>query len=465
MTALATLVVCFGPPATAQQGPLWAPHVPYVTTSPEAAEVMLKLAGVTSADTVYDLGCGDGRIVILAARKFGARGVGIDIDPERIEEANRNARSAGVTDRVRFILGDVFDADLRGASVVSMFLLPGLNIRLRPKLLRELKVGSRIVTHDFDFGDWKPERAVTVGSTPVFLWTVPATSLLEGRLLLEDGTPPPISASIERICGSKTVFEGYTDFQGRFTLALEATERARKDCRIRASLPGYRSDPAILDAFPLDIVLRRTSSHEGTLISRSARSAPSEARNAFDRGRKLVAEGRREEARNAFGTAVRLYPRFAMAWFELAALDDARGLPDEAAREYRQAIEADPVFISPYLRLANAAIHRNQWDQAAEYAARVIALDPENFPDAYLIHAVGSITQRRFDAAETSARNAMRLDTSGEFPRAEYVLGLALLARGDEAGARRHLTHYLEIDPKAPDAAQIRDRIAALSRR
>gem|GEM_PF-1477725 len=443
---------------------MWSPHVPYVTTSPAVAEAMLELAGVKSSDTVYDLGCGDGRIVILAARKFGARGIGIDIDPGRIEEANRNARDAGVADKVRFILGDVFYADLHDASVVTMFLLPVLNVRLRPKLFRELKPGSRIVTHHFDFGDWKPERAVNAGGAPVFLWTVPPTTRLEGQLRIEDDTRPPVTASIERVCGGKTVFEGYTDARGRFILALEAAERARADCRIRASLPGYRSNDIPLTALPLSITLHRTAKCEGTLISETTRSAPADARNAFEQGREALEAGRRDDARGAFANAVRIYPNFAMAWFELAALDEARGSLAEADAEYREAIEADSAFVSPYLRLANAAMHRNQWKEAGEYAARVIALDPENFPDAYLIHAVGCMTQRNPDAAEASARAAVRLDSAGQFPRAEYVLGLALLAKGDATGARQHLAHYLEIDPTTPDARQIRERIATLKR-
>jgi SAM-dependent methyltransferase len=134
------------------------PDVEFVPTPHEVVAEMLKTAQVTSRDVVYDLGCGDGRIVIAAARDFGARGVGVDIDPNLIKVCQKNALKEGVADRVRFILGDLFEMDLRDATVVALYLTPELNVRLRPKLFRELRPGSRIVSHDFDMGDWKPDQ-------------------------------------------------------------------------------------------------------------------------------------------------------------------------------------------------------------------------------------------------------------------------------------------------------------------
>ena len=159
------------------------PDVPYVPTTDLAVAAMLKLADVKKTDVVYDLGCGDGRIVIAAAKQLGARGVGIDINPERIREANENAKKAGVEKLVRFEENDLFEADIRGASVVTLFLLPEINLKLRPKLLRDLKPGTRIVSNTFDMGDWKPDKESTVGdpadpdfpfSHTLLLWTVPA---------------------------------------------------------------------------------------------------------------------------------------------------------------------------------------------------------------------------------------------------------------------------------------------------
>jgi ribosomal protein L11 methylase PrmA len=134
---------------------------------------MLELAGVGNRDLVYDLGCGDGRIVIAAARTRGARAVGIDINPERIREARANAARAGVANRVRFEQRDLFEADLRKATVVTLYLLPGVNQRLRPILLRQLRPGTRIVSHAFDMGRWKADRISEVEGRTVYLWRVP----------------------------------------------------------------------------------------------------------------------------------------------------------------------------------------------------------------------------------------------------------------------------------------------------
>jgi SAM-dependent methyltransferase len=161
------------------------PDVPYVPTTPEAVEAMLKLAGVTKSDVVYDLGCGDGRIVIAAAKNYGARGVGIDINPVRIREAKENAKKAGVEHLVRFEENDLFQADFHEATVVTLFLLPEVNLKLRPRLLAQLKPGSRIVSNTFDMGDWKPDKEATVGNADdedsylshrLYLWIVPPRS-------------------------------------------------------------------------------------------------------------------------------------------------------------------------------------------------------------------------------------------------------------------------------------------------
>ena len=150
-----------------------ARDVPFVPTPEKVVDRMLEVAKVGPSDVVYDLGSGDGRIVIAAAKKHGARGVGIDIDPERVKEARANARSAGVSDRVEFREGDLFKTDLSEATVVTLYLLSSVNLQLRPKLLGELKPGTRIVSHAFDMGDWKPLKTEKVGSSTVYYWVVP----------------------------------------------------------------------------------------------------------------------------------------------------------------------------------------------------------------------------------------------------------------------------------------------------
>jgi SAM-dependent methyltransferase len=160
--------------AAAQNLPKLLPDVPYLPSPNAVVDAMLKLAGVAPADNVYDLGCGDGRIVIQAAKQYKAHGVGIDINPKRIQEAQANALQARVGPRVRFEQNDLFQADIHDATVVTLYLLPSVNLRLRPKLLKELKPGARIVSHSFDMGDWKPDKELPIEDTVLYLWTVPA---------------------------------------------------------------------------------------------------------------------------------------------------------------------------------------------------------------------------------------------------------------------------------------------------
>ena len=170
------LITCFAPAllyAQLRDSPFNPKKVvPYVPTSPEVVSAMLKLAGVQKNDLVIDLGCGDGRIVITAAKEYGAHGIGVDIDPERIKEARENAQREGVANLVEFRQGDLFDADIKKANVVTLYLLPEVNIKLRPKLQRELRTGTRVVSHSFDMGDWKPDKDEEVGGSQIFLWTI-----------------------------------------------------------------------------------------------------------------------------------------------------------------------------------------------------------------------------------------------------------------------------------------------------
>lgn len=171
--AIATLVA-LAPPLAAQ--PARAPDVIFVPTPQEVVEDMLCLAGVKKGDVLYDLGSGDGRIPITAARRYGVRAVGIDIDPDRIREATENARKAGVTKLVEFRNEDLFQANWKEATVITLYLLPDLNLKLRPRLLKELKPGTRIISHQFDMGDWKPEKKLEVNGRTVYLWTIPGAS-------------------------------------------------------------------------------------------------------------------------------------------------------------------------------------------------------------------------------------------------------------------------------------------------
>jgi len=171
VAALVPLAVLTG--ASARIADAQVPDVRFVATPPEVVDAMLAAARVTSADIVYDLGSGDGRIVIAAAKKYGARGVGIEINPLLIAESNASARAAGVSHLVQFIQGNLFTADFSAATVVTLYLGPSLNERIKPRLL-QLRPGTRVVSHVYDMLGWTADQRVDVDGRWVFLWTVPA---------------------------------------------------------------------------------------------------------------------------------------------------------------------------------------------------------------------------------------------------------------------------------------------------
>ncbi len=151
--------------------------VPFVETPQVVVDSMLALADVSEQDVVYDLGSGDGRIVITAAETYGARGVGIEIRPDLVERARENAREAGVEDQVEFRQGDFYEADISDATVVTMYLLPNVNLELRSKLLEELSPGTRVVSHAFDMDEWEPDTKTVMDGNTIYLWTVPEEPL------------------------------------------------------------------------------------------------------------------------------------------------------------------------------------------------------------------------------------------------------------------------------------------------
>ena len=174
LAAILATCLAFGQaPVTRKPAPQETPDVIFVPTPQEVVDEMLRLADVKPGDVLYDLGSGDGRIPVTAAKRFGVRAVGIDIDPQRIREANENARRNGVTDLVKFRNENLFKADFREATVVTLYLLPDLNEKLRPKLWAELKPGTRIVSHQFEMGAWQPEKKIELNGRTIYLWTIP----------------------------------------------------------------------------------------------------------------------------------------------------------------------------------------------------------------------------------------------------------------------------------------------------
>jgi SAM-dependent methyltransferase len=175
-----------------------SPDVPYVSTPHAIVDEMVRLADVKASDVVYDLGCGDGRLVIAAVKKTGCRGVGIDIDPERIKESRANARAAGVQDRVRFLEQNFFASDIREATVMLIYLFPDINIRLRAKFLSEMKAGSRLVSNAFDMGDWRPDNSAVIGGQRVYYWVIPANATGTWKWRSPDGRRTAFILKVEQ---------------------------------------------------------------------------------------------------------------------------------------------------------------------------------------------------------------------------------------------------------------------------
>lgn len=175
ISALVPFAIAAGSVARIADAQTRVPDVRFVATPPEVVDAMLAAAKVTSADVVYDLGSGDGRIVIAAAKKYGARGVGVEINPQLVAESNASARAAGVAHLVQFVQGDLFTTDVSGATVVTLYLSTPLNERIRPRLLRELRPGARVVSHVYDMLGWTADERIDVNGRWVFLFTVAAT--------------------------------------------------------------------------------------------------------------------------------------------------------------------------------------------------------------------------------------------------------------------------------------------------
>ena len=201
------------------------PDVEYVPTPHKVVGEMLQLLAVKPTDIVYDLGCGDGRVVITAAKRYKARGVGIDIDPQRIRESRANARRAGVANRVKFLQQDLFETDIREASVIALYLLPELNRKLRPKLLSDLRPGTRVASHDFDMGDWNPDRVIYVqGPTyehTVYYWVIPAN--VDGAWQMSVPTPTGERRYLLRIQQQFQEVRGTVSAEGEAILIGNAT--------------------------------------------------------------------------------------------------------------------------------------------------------------------------------------------------------------------------------------------------
>jgi tetratricopeptide (TPR) repeat protein len=317
---------------------------------------------------------------------------------------------------------------------------------------------------------------------------------LSGKVVLSDGTLPSGQVLIESLCNNRRRAEGYTDPKGRFSFqfgqnrevfddASESSMGSRplgsranspgggrqldlQNCEIRASLPGFRSDSiSLFNHQYLDnpelgtIILHRLENVEGLTISATTALAPKDARKDYEKGLEALKKNKAEEAQKDFEKSVELYPKYAVAWFELGKIHEQANRPGEARTAYAHAIEADAKYINPYERLYMLAFKDSKWQEVADGSDHVIRLNPYDFPSAYFYNAMANIRLNKLDLAEKSAREAVKLDTKGENPKANYVLGVILANKRDFAAAAECLRAYLKAVPNDPDNERIRQQL------
>lgn len=344
--------------------------------------------------------------------------------------------------------------------------------------------------------DWTRERQQPFPEIqrPVFL---------SGKVVLEDGTPPPEPVIIERVCNGQPRPEAYTDSKGRFSFQLGQnsaliadasttsaadwpgepgssgsgpfarnrtfSERDLVGCELRASLPGYRSDVVPLAGRRLldnpdvgTIVLRRLGSVEGVTISATTLSAPKDARKAFEKGMEAARKKKLDEARKHFEKAVELYPQYAAAWYELGFIHQQQNRPAQAREAYAKSLAADAKYTKPYLQLALLAAQDRNWQEVADTTDRLLRLNAFDYPQAYFINSVANFNLRKLDAAERSAREGIKLDAQNRIPKMRHLLGIILANRQEYAPAAELLRAYLPHAANPQEAELVRKQLAEI---
>ncbi len=320
---------------------------------------------------------------------------------------------------------------------------------------------------------------------------------ISGKVVVDDGSPLPEPASIERICGGVRRAEGYTDQKGRFSFQMGQDQNVSNDaslggrdtgatagmtsssnsmnstrmdnCEVRAVLPGYRSDMISLagrramdNAEIGPIVLHKLANIAGSTISATSAEAPKDAKKAYEKGLEAVRKQKWDDAQKSFQKAIDTYPKYAAAWYGLGVAQKQQNNAEQARTALAKSIELDPKYVRPYVPLIELTMAQQKWQEAVDLSDKLIALDPVDYPNAHFYNAVANYSLQKLDAAEKSAREAVKLDTAHAFPRAEYVLGIILANKQDYSGALAMMKSYLLHEPDASDAPAIKQQITSL---
>jgi len=331
---------------------------------------------------------------------------------------------------------------------------------------------------------------------------------ISGRVMVDDGAPPPETVVVERVCNGNARAEGYTDRKGYFSIDMGAdrgmwqdastssdryndiethgpgqsqmssglggttmSEQRYMNCDLRANLPGYRSqvvslaNHGVLDNPDIGtIFLHRLGNVEGRLISAISLAAPKDARKAFEKGSDQVKKNKLDDAMKSYRKAVDAYPQYAVAWLELGKLQAAKGQVDTAHQSFDAAVQADPKYLNPYLELSRLALGAKNWRELAEVTGRAVKLDPFDYPQEFFFNSVANYNLHDMDTAEKSAREAEKLDTQHHYPQASHLLGVILAQRQDYTGAAGEMRNYLMFAPGAADAGTVRAQLEQLEK-
>jgi len=348
-------------------------------------------------------------------------------------------------------------------------------------------------------GNTPPPTSPTnaAGNVPVYSGDAAHPMFITGKVTLQDGSPPPQPALIERVCSGRPHPEGYTDSRGTFSIRLgqasdmlaDASETPDgntatrtnpsggiKDsqlvnCDLRFILNGYRSELVslsnrkYLDNSDIGTVLLHPQSKvEGLTLSATTALAPKDAHKSYERGLEALKKNKVDDAEKQFEKAVDVYPRFAEAWFQLGLVHERFARPLEARYAYAQSIAADSKFIHPYERLYLLAFKESKWREVAENTDRVLRLDPIDYPAAHYYNAMANLQLGNLPAAEKSARQSVALDTGNTNPQSMYMLGMILTRERDYTGAAENLRAYLKAAPDGKEADSARKQLAELDR-
>jgi tetratricopeptide (TPR) repeat protein len=330
----------------------------------------------------------------------------------------------------------------------------------------------------------------------------PTNVFLTGKVVLDDGNEPTEGAAIQTICGGQKHTEAMSDSHGnfsfQFTNRLTATtgaglgdadttmwttplsgsnsksgsNRNVQDCELQAVLPGFTS--RIIELNPLvstsgntnvgRIVLHRIGQVQGLTISATSAAAPGAARKAFEKGIKQEQDQKWEEAQHSFENAVRIYEKYAVAWFELGRVQLHKNDLTAARGSFDTALGADPNYVSPYQQLAQLSMKERKWEKVVEITDKLLALNPVNFPDAWFFNGVGNYLLKNLSEAEKSARQGLKVDEEHHVPKLEYLLGMVLMGKRDYTEAAAHFRQFLQTAKTPADADEARRELAEVER-